>query len=451
MSNLDLTILFNNVERPPLLQYKSVTDIPLSDLEPDKLSQLSNSLIVERSNGHVCAASARIWESLLDGQNRLPYLLLRVADMRFALGSKITALLLYKELQSLLLDSDLDHWIARSWSAIQEDTQLGLLSYKHGLSLGFSPRQRWRSTANDPFPQCTVNQDEIQNMLKEWKEMGTGRNIMAFALNLHCLETNVLEKTFQFDIDSSNDLFYYGFFNKALPLDRINHPIRGVVQNCADAISILQDTHKAMSDAFNSLQFGPTNLTVGKICRLHATLMRTSRVLYCNTPAGYQLCYTNAGITRQISQVNVTAASTIRGELVRVQFCPWDKVDAELRIFCTRFNELIVQTDVDPFASAAWISHMFVSIHPFEDGNGRLSRILSSIPLIRNGLPPLCIPASIYKPRYIASLNSIRANEGEDYRELMDVLYAGTDSSMFWLKSMTHYLTAPGEPSRLVL
>ncbi|EPQ50325.1 hypothetical protein GLOTRDRAFT_50734, partial [Gloeophyllum trabeum ATCC 11539] len=88
-----------------------------------------------------------------------------------------------------------------------------------------------------------------------------------------------------------------------------------------------------------------------------------------------------------------------------IQFCPYDEVDAELETFCERFN-LLAQPDMDPFAAAAWISHVFVTIHPFEDGNGRISRILASIPLVRRGYPPLNIP-SFLRDSYHIVLNDV--------------------------------------------
>ncbi len=35
----------------------------------------------------------------------------------------------------------------------------------------------------------------------------------------------------------------------------------------------------------------------------------------------------------------------------------------------------------------------FVHIHPFFDGNGRMARLLSNVPIIRSGYPPIIIPS----------------------------------------------------------
>ena len=41
--------------------------------------------------------------------------------------------------------------------------------------------------------------------------------------------------------------------------------------------------------------------------------------------------------------------------------------------------------------------------HPFWDGNGRIARLLSNVPLLRAGLPPIVIPAE-RRQRYIQLL-----------------------------------------------
>lgn len=47
-------------------------------------------------------------------------------------------------------------------------------------------------------------------------------------------------------------LVEFGFFNQAEPIDRTN-PIGGAVRNRADALSILQDTHKVTYPCYRCL------------------------------------------------------------------------------------------------------------------------------------------------------------------------------------------------------
>ena len=138
-------------------------------------------------------------------------------------------------------------------------------------------------------------------------------------------------------------------------MSKVLHDLTGgAVRSYADALSILQDTHQvrcpllvfvgkgvhprsALGGIFKPLSTNSTLLTVEKICRLHRMLMSTCRVLNINTPYGPRLSYTNIGVTqaRQTSRVNVIISS---GQNLKIQFCPYDQVDAELTIFCDRFN-----------------------------------------------------------------------------------------------------------------
>ena len=44
--------------------------------------------------------------------------------------------------------------------------------------------------------------------------------------------------------------------------------------------------------------------------------------------------------------------------------------------------------DLHPIIVAAIFHHRFVSIHPFDDGNGRMSRLLMNLLLLQDGYPP---------------------------------------------------------------
>ncbi|RDB22873.1 hypothetical protein Hypma_010278, partial [Hypsizygus marmoreus] len=377
---------------------------------PTLSSQLEASLKVNHFNGNACAASGRFWEDLLE-RFRLPYLLLRVADMRMTLGSRTTALPLYEEVQSIkqvtqrpqlqtiLQDPSLATWIQQTSSDIQSDLQRQLHAYN--TVVVFTPSQHWRSTAqlDGRFPYCRLQRAQIDLLQNQWTNMCPPEVILARCLNLHCLETNAIEGIFQFDPSAITRLVLNGFYDLEVELIDERNIVRGVVRNCAHALSILRDTHEALNEMLTLVQWNDLDLTVETICRLHKTLMRTSRVLSIDAAHGHRLQHLNIGVTRQVSQVNVTATS--QDQSIKIQFCPYDKVDAELATFCERFNV----------------------------------QMLASTPLLKKRLPLLCVP-SFFKPGYLLQLNNIRANRDGDYQRLMTVLYDGTRASLDLLEAI---------------
>jgi Fic family protein len=100
--------------------------------------------------------------------------------------------------------------------------------------------------------------------------------------------------------------------------------------------------------------------------------------------------------------------------------------------------------ELHPVELAALFHYKFVLIHPFDDGNGRISRLLMNYILLANNLPPVIIK-SIDKQKYLYALNqadtgnigayveyiaqqllwslelSIKATEGKSIDELGDL------------------------------
>jgi prophage maintenance system killer protein len=66
---------------------------------------------------------------------------------------------------------------------------------------------------------------------------------------------------------------------------------------------------------------------------------------------------------------------------------------------------------------AAFIHHGFVQIHPFQDGNGRIARLLASFVLIKDNL----FPFSLDRDERIAYINALEAADSGDYQRLVDI------------------------------
>lgn len=69
------------------------------------------------------------------------------------------------------------------------------------------------------------------------------------------------------------------------------------------------------------------------------------------------------------------------------------------------YRNEVQKNELHPVALAALLHYKFVRIHPFDDGNGRISRLLMNYVLLKNNLPPVVIK-STDKRNYLSALNS---------------------------------------------
>ena len=72
-----------------------------------------------------------------------------------------------------------------------------------------------------------------------------------------------------------------------------------------------------------------------------------------------------------------------------------------------------------PFVSAAVVHNQFETIHPFQDGNGRVGRLLLINALIKHGLPPLNIELKNRK-QYYEALREYQTNG--NLRPMLDLM-----------------------------
>lgn len=66
------------------------------------------------------------------------------------------------------------------------------------------------------------------------------------------------------------------------------------------------------------------------------------------------------------------------------------------------FNTSITERKLHPIELAALLHYRFIRIHPFDDGNGRLSRILMNLTLMKFGFPPIIIKTQLKEEYYKA-------------------------------------------------
>ena len=86
------------------------------------------------------------------------------------------------------------------------------------------------------------------------------------------------------------------------------------------------------------------------------------------------------------------------------EYCPPEHVGSEMDELI-RMHQEHVDMEVPPEVEAAWLHHRFAQIHPFQDGNGRLARALSSLIFLRSDWFSLVIHRDI-RGEYIEALEA---------------------------------------------
>jgi Fic family protein len=115
-----------------------------------------------------------------------------------------------------------------------------------------------------------------------------------------------------------------------------------------------------------------------------------------------------AGRTKSIQNYISTTYSDGHVEPLFTPLAPSDTPEA-LNKICEEYNRVIGNMEVEPLIVIPIFIHDFLCIHPFNDGNGRMSRLLTTLLLYRNGF---------YVGKYISLESKISSNKDLYYDAL---------------------------------
>lgn len=91
-----------------------------------------------------------------------------------------------------------------------------------------------------------------------------------------------------------------------------------------------------------------------------------------------------AGRTKSVQNYISAAYPDGHTEILFTPLAPYETSEALDRI-CEEYNRVIGNLEVEPLIIIPIIIHDFLCIHPFNDGNGRMSRLLTTFLLYQNG------------------------------------------------------------------
>lgn len=121
-----------------------------------------------------------------------------------------------------------------------------------------------------------------------------------------------------------------------------------------------------------------------------------------------------AGQTKIVQNYISAAYPDGHTEILFIPLAPFETPEALDRI-CEEYNRVIGNMEVEPLIAIPVFIHDFLCIHPFNDGNGRMSRLLTTLLLYQNGF---------YVGKYI-SLESKIAQAKDLYYDVLNRSQAG--------------------------
>ena len=131
-----------------------------------------------------------------------------------------------------------------------------------------------------------------------------------------------------------------------------------------------------------------------------------------------------AGKTKSVQ--NYISATYPDGR-VETLFTPYETPEA-LESICNEYNRVIGNMEVEPLIAIPTFIHDFLCVHPFNDGNGRMSRLLTTLLLYRNGF---------YVGKYISLEAKIAKNKDLYYNALNQAQHGwheGTEDPVPFIK-----------------
>ena len=115
-----------------------------------------------------------------------------------------------------------------------------------------------------------------------------------------------------------------------------------------------------------------------------------------------------AGRTKNVQNYISATYPDGHSETLFTPLAPYETPEALDKI-CYEYNRVICNIEVEPLIVTPIFIHDFLCIHPFNDGNGRMSRLLTTLLLYRNGF---------YVGRYISLEAKIAKNKDLYYDAL---------------------------------
>ncbi len=212
----------------------------------------------------------------------------------------------------------------------------------------------------------------------------------------HAIETGIIEKLYDLSEGVTQTFIKEGFIESYISHDDTNIP-------ASQLVGYLRSHFDAMDSVFDMVK---SNRPLSKsfILELHQLILEYQ---------DYTIAIDSLGQTVKTPLLKGKFKEHFnnpkREDGTIYEYCPPMHVESEMDNLIKIYNQ-IEEKKVHPLIISGWFHHAFTQIHPFQDGNGRIARLLTSLIQIKHQLFPLNILRN-EKPEYIRALEKADKND----------------------------------------
>ena len=260
------------------------------------------------------------------------------------------------------------------------------------------PDYRWSPIQELSDTERAIDLASIQPLYETWRQSrarlqeSSGASLQRFTERLVrrlSVETGILERLYDLDRGTTEALVAKGFVEDLVSRSSTDiEPSR--------LIDILKDQEAAIQCVMDAVT-GNRDLTRDLIHNLHAILTRHQNTTMAVDPLGNR-----HEIPLLKGRFKEQANNPRRPDGAIHEYCPPVQVESEMD---NLLDWLSQSSGADPVILATWFHHRFTQIHPYQDGNGRVARTLTTLVLLRADLLPLVIDRDL-RSDYIGALES---------------------------------------------
>jgi len=255
--------------------------------------------------------------------------------------------------------------------------------------------EAWQQCDTSILDDISASWFERRKKLKE--DSGEYADFLSQLKREHAIETGVIERLYDLKRGVTETLIKQGFIESFL-----SHGDTNIAKS--DLLHYLNDHLEAVNFVFDIVK-EDRPLTVSFIRELHQLVTRNQKYTEGRDQFG-----NNLQVTLLKGKYKERENNPTREDGTEILYCPPEQVASEMDNLILIYNAQLHE-QLHPLILATWFHHAFTTIHPFQDGNGRMARLLTSLIFIKFGYFPFTVLREEAKAKYIEALE--QADKGE--------------------------------------